>query len=940
MHMLKVPMSSNQLHRQSRIYLIALMVVLVISLGACAKPPSPEQLLADAKQYQEKGNTKSAIIQLRNLLQRNPKNGEARYLLGSIYLKRGDTLRAENQLREALREKYDPKTVLPLLAQALFAQGKFQAVLDATRSSDHGDIALQPEILSLRGHSQLSLGKDDDAALSFEQALIRDPNSAQALLGDVRLAIHKRDLPGALKLTDKAIAAHPDNLDAWLMKGDLERSMNRLDEATAAYNKAFELNPHDIAVNMNMASIAMAAGKLDEARKYVDSMRKYSPSSPIGNYFLGLIEFRQRNYKAADEAVQRVLKKLPNYIPAKALSGAVAFNLGSYEQAIQQLQDVVPLYPKSIYFRKLLARALLKDGKAQQSLDTLKPLNDIASADTGLLALIAEAYYQNGELAKAKRYFEVAAKRNPKDSKVRAGLGMARLATGETERAIADLESAVKEGDSDARLYLISSLLSARQFDTAYGVITQLEKEHSKDDPNLLNIKGTIQLARGKLGDARKAFERALEVSPGYFPATMNLASLDMAQKHYPAARARYEKILEKEPSNIQAMMGLAKLETLSGNQGDAVTWLEHAKSLQPKAFDPNFALGRIFIQQHDYSKAIAVLRDALSAQPQHPEALNMLAYSQLQAGQSSNAIATYTKLTSLYPKSAQALYGLGVAQAAAGNQAGAIVSLQQTLELQPDFPDAIATLVNLQTATGQTGDALKVAAQAQRLYPKRAFGSLLEGDIYMAGKKFAQAVHAYQAAFKLEKHADVLKRLHNALRLNKQNSQADGVLANWLKDHPDDIQIRLFYADSAIKQGHYGPAIDQYRQVLQQQPNNLNVMHNMVWCYQQQHDRAKALQVAEQAYKVKPDAPVGMVDLAGLLLDGQGTDGGRAVKLLEKARDLAPSEPETRYLLAKAYIKTGDKNSARTELGQLLRSKDDFAGRADAEQMFQTLNR
>ena len=317
-----------------------------------------------------------------------------------------------------------------------------------------------------------------------------------------------------------------------------------------------------------------------------------------------------------------------------------------------------------------------------------------------------------------------------------------------------------------------------------------------------------------------------------------------------------------------------------------------------------------------------------------------MLAYSQLQAGQSSNAVATYTKLTSLYPKSAQALYGLGVAQAAAGNQAGAIVSLQQTLELQPDFPDAIATLVNLQIATGQTGDALKVATQAQHLYPKRAFGSLLEGDIYMAGKKFAQAVHAYQAAFKLEKHADVLKRLHNALRLNKQNSQADGVLANWLKDHPDDIQIRLFYADSAIKQGHYGPAIDQYRQVLQQQPNNLNVMHNMVWCYQQQHDAASALQVAEQAYKVKPDAPVGMVDLAGLLLDGQGTDGGRAVKLLEKARDLAPSEPETRYLLAKAYIKTGDKNSARTELGQLLRSKDDFAGRADAEQMFQTLNR
>lgn len=930
-----------RLHRRPRIFLFPVIIALVIALGACVKPPSLDKLMTDAKQYQQNGDTKSAIIQLSNVLQRNPKYGEARYLLGSIYLKDGETLRAENQLREALREKYDPKRVLPLLAQALFAQGKFQAVLDETRFSDHGEIALQPEILSLRGHSQLSLGKDAEAARSFAEALKRNPDSSQALLGEVRLAIHERDLPSALKLIDKALAADPNSLDAWLMKGDLERSMNRLDDATAAYKKAFELNPRDVAANLNMASVAMAAGKLDEARKYVDTMRKFSPDSPVGNYFLGLIEFRQRNFKAANEAVQQVLKRLPDYAPAKGLSGAVAFSLGMYAQAVQQLQDVVPLYPDSIYFRKLLAAALLKDGKPQQALDALKPINDVAANDTSLLALIAEAYYQNGDIVKAKRYFEIAAKKSPGNPKVRTGLGLARLATGETERALADLESAVKEGDSDAGIYLISSLLSAKQFDTAYGVVTRLEKDRQDKDPNLLNIKGTILLARKDLINARKAFERALELQPGYFPVEMNLAALDLAENHFQSARARYEKILEKDPSNIEAMMGLAKLETATGKKREALTWLEHAKSMQPTAFAPNFAMAGMFIEQHDYSKAIAVLRDALSAQPQHPEALNMLGYSQLQAGQSINAVSTYTKLASLYPQSAQALYGLGVAQAASGDQTGAITTLQQALEVQPGFPDAIATLVNLEITAGQTMDALKIAGQAQRRYPKRAFGMLMEGDIYMADKKFAQAVHAYDKAFRLEETADALKRLHQAMRMDKQGAAADGLLANWLKAHPDDIQIRLYYADAAIKNDNYALAIDQYRHVLQKQPQNLGVMHNLVWCYQQQHDTAKALQAAEQAYKANPDAPVGMVDLAGLLLEqGQEAESDRAVKLLEKARDLAPSVSETRYILAKAYVKTGDKDRARKELERLLLSKDDFAGRPDAAQLFEQLSK
>ena len=930
-------MTLSYLPRCLRIALYSSLAALALTIAACSKPPTIDSLMADARQYQKSGDTKSAIIQLNNVLQQNPKHAEARYLLGSIYLHAGDTLRAETQLREALIAKFDAKLALPLLAQALFEQGKFQKVLDETRFSDYGEAAAQPGIISLRGHALISLGKTEEAAQAFDEALKLKPDFAQAVLGQVRLAIQKHDTAAALQLANKAVASDPKSLDGWLMKGDLERSMNRIDAAKAAYQKALDLGPGDIAANLNMASIIMDGGKFEDARKYAETIRKTAPDSAVGHYLLGLIEFRKGNLKAADESIQQALKIAPNYLPATALSGAVAYALGSYEKAEQQLQDAITQYPNSIYLRRQLAATLLKERKPQQALDLLEPMIESGTDDTNMLALIAEAYYQKGDIAKAKRYFEIAAKKNPENPKVRTGLALARLATGETERAIADLESAVGGGDGDAEVVLISSLLSTKQFDIAYGVITRMEKARS-NDPNTLNMKGTILLARKKLPDARKAFERALEIQPGYFPASMNLAALDIAEKHFQAARTRYEKILEATPSNIEAMMALAKLEAASGKQRDAINWLERAKSMQPKAFAPNFTLAQVFIEQRDYSKAISILQDALADQPQHPEALNMLGYSQLQAGQTGNAVSTYTKLAALYPRSAQALYGLGVAQSATNNQAGAIVTLQRAIDLQPDFPEAIATLVSLQIKAGQAADAMKTAGQAQQRFPKRAFGFLIEGDVEMADKKYSQAVHAYEKALQLDRSSSVVARLHQALRMTNQGVEANSLLVNWLRDHPEDIQIRLNYADAAIKEKNYPLAIDQYRHVLQKQPQNLAVSHNLMWCYQQQHDTAKALAVAEEAYKLNPEAPAAMVDLADMLLT-QGDD-GRAVKLLEKARDIAPAVPDTRYFLAKAYLKSGDRDRARKEFEQLLLSKEDFTGRADATELLKQLNR
>ena len=93
-----------------------------VLLAACGSD-SPEPLIKSARDYLSKDDSNSAIIQLRNALQKAPNNAEARYLLGTALAARRDPASAVKELRRALDLGYPPEQTLPALAQALIDDG-------------------------------------------------------------------------------------------------------------------------------------------------------------------------------------------------------------------------------------------------------------------------------------------------------------------------------------------------------------------------------------------------------------------------------------------------------------------------------------------------------------------------------------------------------------------------------------------------------------------------------------------------------------------------------------------------------------------------------------------------------------------------------------------------------------------------------------------------
>lgn len=915
----------------------AVLAVALVAASGCSKTETSQKLTEEARAYQQKGDNKAAVIQLKNALQKNPENGEARYLLGLIYNDLGNAASAEKELRKALQLKIDKARVLPDLGKALLAQGEFQKILDeilpGTALKDQAGA-----ILVLRGNALLALGRQDESKALFDETLKADPGHAEAYLGMARLALVKRNIAEAVTQTDLALAKAPRNVDAWLMKGDLMRSQANKDQAQAAYRQALQISPNNVAINLRLAGLFLDNKQYDAARAELAIVRKAEPKNLTALYLQALVDFRQEKYPAAQDALQELLKIAPKYPPSILLSGAVAYAMGNYELADKQLGDVIKQSPGNAFAVRLQAATQLKLNKPAQAIEILQPLMAAMPKDPNVLALAGEAYLQNKEYTKATELLEKAASIDPQNASVRTELALSRLASGNMGSAMSELESA---SDMDATRYkadtiLVLAHLSKKEYDKALGAIATLQKKQP-DNPITYNLQGAAYLGKKDRANARKSFEKALTLRPDYIAATINLAQMDLDDNNPAAARKRFENVLAKDKNNQQAMVSLALLARGAGQEHDYETWLEKAAKTSTAAIKPRLMLAQYYLEKKDVQRALATAREAQAAKPDDLEVLDVLGMAQLANGEKDNALATYSKLATLAPKIPLAHFRLASVQAAMQNPAAARVSLNKALELKPGDLEVLAAMVSLETAAGRFGEAQKAVQLAQKVNASSPVGYALEGDVLAAQKQYAQAAKAYDKAFAAGKNGALAIKVFEASRLAGNNKEAETKLLQWLKERPDDLGARNVLAEAYMSDGRYQVAAEHYLYSLNKTPKNPMLLNNLAWLFSQMKD-SRAIGYAEQANKLAPGNP-NILDTLGWVLTEQGK-APQGLEHLKAAIAKAPANQEIRYHLAVAQFRVGDKIMARRELERALDSGIKFPQEREARALLDQLKR
>jgi putative PEP-CTERM system TPR-repeat lipoprotein len=910
-----------------------LAISLAGGLTACHKSQTPEELIADAKSYHEKGDNKATIIQLKNALSQSPDNAEARFLLGTTYSEVGDSVSAEKEIRKAMSLGLAADRAVPALGKALLAQGRFQDLLNDTQQDSFKNSA---DVLTLRGDAQLALGHPDDAKASFEAALKIKDDFANALLGLARYAAMHKDLDEASRLVEIAVTKNPRDPEVWTFKGDLMRTLHKTDLAVAAYTQALSLNPNHFAAHIERAYIEIGTGKFDAAKEDIDAARKIIPSSLTVLYVQALSDFTQGKNAAALESLQKILRAAPEHMATILLTGAVDYKMGATKEAEQNLRKFLEKNPDNIYARKLLTSAMIKNGESKDAIGVLSPAMKDAPDDAQLFALAGESYMHVRDFGKATEYFEKASELSPKNALLHTSIGLSKLGQGDNADAVNEMELGVNMDAKSpkAAMTLVLTALRLKQYDKALTAALSLEK--SQPGSALVeNLVGGVYVAKGDPTTARTYFEKALAIRADFFPSVLNLAQLDVGDKKPDAAKQRLTAFLEKDKKNIAAMDALSRLADSQGHLEEGTTWLEKASSENPEATRPALQLAVRYMQTDQKPRAMTLLHKLQAANPSNVEVLDALAQAELITGDQAGALETYSKLINIAPNSARAEFQLAQVHLQMKNDDAAREDLKHALDKQPDFEPALIAQAQMDVRKGNTDHALNIARQIQKKNDKSPDGFMLEGDILDIQGKSAQALAVYEHAFTLGKNSPLMYKIYLLLKKTGKTAEADTRMAQWQKEHPGDTQMVMYLAQTSIADKQYAIAINQLQTVLKQDPKNVIALNDLAWAYDQQKD-SHALDTAEQAYKLSGDNPT-VMDTLGWILIEKG-DLPRGLSLLKKAISLAPTSTEIRYHYAFGLVKSGDKTSARDELQQLFTISKNFPEQAQAKELLNQL--
>lgn len=896
---------------RTRLGLVGLTCALLV---ACSGE-GDKDLLASAREYHDKKEYKSAILQAKSALQRNTQSGEARYLLGKSLLETGDVAAAVVELRKAQELKFDPGRVAPALARALMVQGEFRNVVQTFAGMQLGtpqataDLKVTVATALLANDEKARADEEIAAALK----LVPDHPGAKMLLA--RVAASQKDAARAGALADEVLAKDPQSADAWMLKGELALAAGDRAAALQVFRKAIEVRPDLLSAHVAAVTTLFMMNDATAATAQVAEMKKRFAGHPRTKLFEAELAFQAKDYKAAREHVRPVVQALPNNALALQVAGAVEYRLNSLQLAETYLAKAVQLAPELQLARLLLAQVYLRTAQAARAITTLEPMLE-KNPPAATLQLAGEAYLQSGDTKQAEALFQRAAKLKPDDPRIRTAVALTQLNKGQTESALAELESiAASDKSALADLALVSAHLRKKEFDKALKVVDGLEKKQP-DKPLAPMLRGRVLALNKDADGARKSFERALQLDPLYFPAAAGLTALDLAAGKGEESRRYFDKLLAAAPDNAAAKQALAVLLVRTGNTGDEVAkLLSEVVKTNPSDVRAQLMLINFYLERGDHKPAIAAARDASTAVADQPDLLLALGRAYLAANDTQQAVTTFNRMITVQPKSALPHLAMAEAQLAMKDRAGAARSLKRALELEPKLVRAQRGLVSIALADKQPSVALEGARALQKQFPAEAVGWVLEGDVEASRRNLKGALVAYQTALKKEKSQEAATRVHGALVALGQADDAEKFARQRIAEFPQDAVFSFYLADRALAARDYALAESRYRDVIKLQPNNALALNNVAWLMVQQ-GKPGALPFAEKANQLLPGRPPLMDTLAGALaLEKQLP---KAVEVQKRAVDRAPEEGSLRMNLAKLYLQNDQKALARQELERL----------------------
>lgn len=872
---------------RNKLLVAALAAVLLAGCGGAEERKA--KYLERGKAYITEENWDKARIEIKNVLQIDPKAADAYYLLGQVEEKRQDWAKAFGNYTKAV--ELDPTLID---ARARLAQF-YMLQANAYKAQDDRD-----------GEAK-ALGQ---AQTEIDEILKRSPNHSSARALQAAMLLREGKDAEALALAETVMREDPSHGPAAGLVASLYEQAGRTTDAEKVLVAAAGRVAEPIPIKMHLAQLYAREKKNDAAEGVLRDLIATRPAEL--SYRVQLAQFLSQTGQA--DKAEAVMREAVAADPEDAKRYLMLADLLTAKKgnaaAIEYLREAIVQKPELSDLRLGLAQLYERDKKLDDAKEVYEDmLAHYGDEPAGLQARNRLAVHaaSAGDVARARTLIEEILARNPKDSEALVLKGRIAMQENDYETAVASFRSVLKD---------------------------------QPDSVPLLHLLAEAQLRKGDAELAGDNLRRAVEVAPQNMDARIKYARFLIAKKELAHALEQIDYVLERDQANVDAVAAKSELLAAKGDLAAVKEELAKLKEAAPDNAEASLRLARVHMAEGDAAAALAEVDSILAREPKNVPAL-ILKTDVLAATNDQAALeAAIGELKAAAPDNAEGYFRMGRFLRAKGDIAGALKEYEQGFDLAKDAGKLamLSEIVNTQVAAGQTDQALARLQAILRDEPDHKVANDLLGVVYLARKDYTAAESAFARQIQINPNSGTTYGQLAVAR--EQQGNAAGAIAAFeqgLGVLKDDLGLQIGLASLHERQGDFEAAISRYESVLTMQPDNAIAVNNLAALLADYRNDPQSLARArELAAKLEPVQRPAIQDTVGWVHYRAG-DYAKAVEVLEGVVNAAPKVGIFQYHLGMAYAGTGDKAKARNALDAALKLGD-FPGADEARKTLEGL--
>ncbi len=785
----------------------------------------------------------------------------------------------------------------------------FAVLVAATLLVACGGAAARKAGYMSKGQEYLAAHNFEKARLEFRNALQLDPNDAEASFLAGEASEHLGNLREAVQMFETAIQVNPRHIGARAQLAKIYVYGGAPDKAMETLKPGFAIAPNDADLLTARGSARLKLGDEAGARTDAENAVRIAPGNEDAVALLAMIYNEAGESQQAIALVSKALQAPGASANLRLVLVQLYLGAGQHPKAVQELQRVIAAEPGRLSLRYRLAQVLLlyKNVDAAEAALRAAVAKVPDSADAKLVLANFVAQYRSYDVAAAELGRLSAT--SPGDYQLRLSLAQFYTDHGKSAQADAVYRQIIKNDGTGpngltARTRLANALLGSHQLSAAAPLLAEVLKQNPRDNDALLE-RANLALAQGKADAAINDLRAVQRDQPNSIPLQRTLARAYLQNDDPTLAEETLRAAVQSSPDNAEPLVDLAQLLMRTGRADQALPLLEKFTTRRPGDLTALNALFDVQMARKDFAAARR----------------------------------TAQLIQSVKPAEAAGDFLLGQAELADGKPDAARTAFERALAISPAAIEPITALVRLDLTQQHADQAIARLDKIIAQFPNDAPVRNLKGEALANLKRTDPAIASFRDAIAVSPGWAVpYRNMAAAESAAGRNDDAIKVLQDGIKASNGAPQLTEDLAALYERIGRPDAAIAVYENLLKADPDSAAAANNLAMLlitYRSDKpslDRARSL--TERLASSRNPA---FIDTWGWVLYKRG-EYADAVTALQKAVDKAPHAPVLSYHLAMAQLKSGARDSARTNLEQALKSGAAFTGSDEAKKTLEEL--